>query len=795
METIEASSLIRLSSDAFTLILDYVDAQDLFHLYATGDKVIAHVLHRNTRRFSFSYDYKWLMKYPSTFISQFSSLVELSLISKLHPKRLCTVITGLKVPYFPPTLRSLTLGCPNALLAFFPSLSPNTLGDMLDMNTYLPLLEKLELTTCAHLKVKFEPSKLPRSLTHLSYLNEPINAQAHEIGLYPRGLLHWSVKISFKGFPLTSTIFDFPPSLTWLRLSTNTLLPLKQLPSTLKTLAIDFQSVNSLGSANFSLPCPSLAELQIMYLQFTPEYAKAFLVPSITRLKWISFSVDSTALQYLPLNLKEVSMIWTVFDLPHPGIPVLPSPHTKALDFEADILPESYWGKIPAWLDKLSLDPHAEEDMETPYVSGEEEEAEEEDWTDGSEAIDELIDGAILDVDELEMQDSAYEDDGTRMDVDNGVDMVMNDENEEDDEGDDFGASMDADDNNTDVSTHVPRSKHALLLEHYSEQLRVLHLQNFSYQPFDSILPNLTILNFTDISRARQEAIGSEWMQFCPSLKRLSSELDLHLPSLLSAPFVLDELNIAIDIDCYALNPILGDIESGKWILNWAAAPSTARLIELSIRFEVLFERHYRDFRNSNFSREPPSSLRNFNFPAFSSALVRHLPGSLQNLNLERNHQPDELDWLGLICPPSSIFGLLPRNLKMLKVIPLASEHPNFSISDFKSLPSKLRKLDIGATRNATRQYDLNSGSLNLTRFGLPIPADASIFTALEHGIVDYIPSTLAFLRMPNVKSYENNMSYYAKKLIFLEEFGTNAVYSHGSRVVPCPLPPETLLL
>lgn len=357
----DISILTKLGQVEFSLVLDFLDACNLFHLYTTGNKALISTLHKCVTRFDLSYHANFL-KSPHPFFSRFLSLKHLKLSPSIDKGLTRSAILDLSLSQLPKSLSTLILDIPNALAPLL-QISDNTASpqssqsyEWVDINTLFPCLGTLFLRTEAMAKnrsIILEPSKLPRSLTRLTLkLNSPSIQKSHfnvnQLGQLPNSLTQLKAIIAGSVDSSISSDYLLPSSLTKLHVLVSDESFLRLLPLSLLSLYIVFEKeiTNVLGTHSFP---PQLTNLQVNNMPLTVRVAKYMIPPTVLHLCWNCYdgSEVTEATRFLPPNLTYVELPWRLIKDP---LPSLPPTVTHAAHFQPSIqLLEGNLASLPPW--------------------------------------------------------------------------------------------------------------------------------------------------------------------------------------------------------------------------------------------------------------------------------------------------------------------------------------------------------------------------------------------------------------------------------------------------------------
>lgn len=632
MDLVSSSSLTLLPMDLISLISDYIEGQDLYHVYLCGDRRLNCNLQRAVRHFSRNYFHERVLKYPTNFLPRFSSLTSLCLILIKSECNHGSNNIDIHVSHFPRSLTSLILDLPDHVLPFHPSDvffdAIDLITSMLDLNEYLPTLKTLRFGSIlgeglrTSIDRNIDSSKLPRSLTHLDISHGTFYNS--DVSNLPHGLIFLRISLlEAEVAPIeVARSINFPPSLTTLQLQVSS----DNGPFTILSPQLTQLHLRSDASPLVTYLPSSLVDLTIESDSCEEDIVRlVFSLPDITRLKW--YCEDRYFrhfCQLLPPTISTLGAHWDVLEyerIPETELPLLPRSVTKVLGFQNEgVLPEYCWHAIPSWLDTLNFE--TDKSWKTLY----------------REALE------------------------TRSTPNHHIQ----------------------------ASQFQNLDRYTALLTHVRHQLRSLSFTDFLALPslFEP-LPYLTSLevNFKWDSLLPEMILDSSWMPFCPSLTSLKTNLRFDLPSLFAAPFILKSLYISEYVCISSSVP-----EDEGAAIDWTSSPVTSGIGDFGISFTTYAAYTLYGINRSDFgpiwdrilSSLPQQleqlSLRSYHgswdwgkiisFPTF---IFQYLPSSLKSL---------EVSPLATDYPTFNYedLGRLPRKLLRLKLGRTSLQNDSYSV-------------------------------------------------------------------------------------------------------------------
>lgn len=353
-----SSQISVLDNYTLSLILELLDAHDLFHLHLIGNSLFNRRLSSLITRFDIEYDRNYLMKWPQ-FCSTLSSLSYLRIALKHSNPTNHYVIRDICLSQLSKSLKHLTLASPNALSPFFRKVESDgvTSMQMLNLEDFLPCIETLILSsgliTAFPHDFKLDPSKLPSSLTHLEFLGKFVPLLSSTISLLPPRLSH------LLNIGLTESSKEpvrWPSSLTSLQLWLAEDAWIVQLPQNLTRLIVEFSpQFQDFTLDRFFFP-PTLEDLEFRAWPLPlPDSLRSALPSSLTRLVWPVLSSPALIAE-LPPKLRSVHLAWSeLFADPNASPLALPPSVTKAIGLETAFIPCTPSSAIPLWVDGMHL--------------------------------------------------------------------------------------------------------------------------------------------------------------------------------------------------------------------------------------------------------------------------------------------------------------------------------------------------------------------------------------------------------------------------------------------------------
>lgn len=321
------------------------------------------------------------------------------------------------------------------------------------------------------------------------------------------------------------------------------------------------------------------------------------------------------------------------------------------------------------------------------------------------------------------------------------------------------------------------------LLERLSGQLTKLSLQDTFMDFKPPIQVPLHHLVDLTIDLDTKPIYGNEWMQLCPSLKRLDSKAPFDFRSLLYAPFVLEKLIIPFNMAVVRTMP---EFNTAGADFDWNSFKSVASLLHLDLR--VWYHSIAKDDEESAFeyfrfpSTEPLYLLKPSEFPSLITTLVSHLPKKLEQLHVVRVRplSRSEADREALI--PTSVIKSLPKLLQRLRLEPLAVFSPLFCASDLANIPRSVTSLILNASDcdiNTVKESGENGHEG--TDFH-----KTSLLTLPPSAIASLVPPNICELTIPSynralASSYEAQFKSLLRCLCFI-----GFSYTHGTHSTYC---------
>lgn len=330
------------------------------------------MLSRRVTRFSLDYDQKCLMKWPRIPV-HFPALKSFHVAPGSEPSDLWNVIPDLDVSILPQSLTSISLLCPNAMIAFlrYETLKlPSKKFSFTDIGAVFPNLEKLVLSgiISSRQAVSLDPKHLPRSLKHLEFVGRKgPNVKASSLISLPPALEHITMNLvdDLEGDYSTAVL---PSTLTNMTLSirhTIALIWLTKAMGHVRTLDLTVQdNFYDEDETVYEFP-PGVTDLTIYGFSLTMETVNIIIPPTLRRLS-IDGYVEREAMAHLPATLTSIKLASMAID--HIGSLLdlgLPSSLTEFIGIEHISLPITSWeGEIPKWLTSIETNALPPEDSQ-----------------------------------------------------------------------------------------------------------------------------------------------------------------------------------------------------------------------------------------------------------------------------------------------------------------------------------------------------------------------------------------------------------------------------------------------
>lgn len=344
--------ILALNHDCLLPILDLLSAEDICNLYVSGDIAFNQVLVRFLRSIRVEYRDKVLMKWPRV-LARFTSVSSLYFAPALEEDFLRNIIPDLDIKFLPKSLRSLTLLCPNALAIFLEQVDLGIIFaySMIDVAVFFPELETLTLSTALlsqYPLIRLDPSKFPRALKHLQFEGPAPHFKASQLGDLPKGLQHTRFALIDDVDSDDSTV-EFPPALTSLDITFTNLKHRVWLPTTIATLKVKFQHLETIESAVAPFP-RSVTDLEVAEFDLTVEAAKKMIPPNLTRLTWRGPAQLDALIHLSPNNTLLYANFAFLALVPTRTVIRFPESVTEVAPSHPQYLPLEVWkNPIPKW--------------------------------------------------------------------------------------------------------------------------------------------------------------------------------------------------------------------------------------------------------------------------------------------------------------------------------------------------------------------------------------------------------------------------------------------------------------